>query len=173
MRQHVNPLSRFFQIEKQLPRPHELFANIHLPIHLDIGCAKGFLVNDLIDLGIDCYGLDVSKYAIKNSLPSIYGRLHHGTADNLPFQDKSFKVVISINTIHNLNYDKCSKAIKEIERVSSSGSFIQVDSYKTKKQKKIFQEWVLTAKYHDYTSNWIKLFKKCGYTGDWYWTIIN
>ena len=106
-------------------------------------------------------------------MPSTYGRLHHGSADNLPFQDKSFKVVISINTIHNLNYDKCSKAIKEIERVSSSGSFIQVDSYKTKKQKQIFQEWVLTAKYHDYTSNWIKLFKKCGYTGDWYWTIIN
>lgn len=41
MRQHVNPLSRFFQIEKELPAPNELFENIDLPIHLDIGCARG------------------------------------------------------------------------------------------------------------------------------------
>jgi len=41
VRQHVNPLSRFFQIEKELPAPNELFENIDLPIHLDIGCARG------------------------------------------------------------------------------------------------------------------------------------
>lgn len=41
MRQHVNPLSRFFQIEKDLPEPKELFSNIDLPIHIDIGCARG------------------------------------------------------------------------------------------------------------------------------------
>ncbi len=41
MRQHVNPLSRFFQIKKELPAPNELFENIDLPIHLDIGCARG------------------------------------------------------------------------------------------------------------------------------------
>ena len=33
---------------------------------LDIGCAKGFLVKDLVDLGIDAVGIDISKYAIKN-----------------------------------------------------------------------------------------------------------
>ncbi len=41
MRQHVNPLSRFFQIAKELPAPNELFDNSDLPIHLDIGCARG------------------------------------------------------------------------------------------------------------------------------------
>ena len=41
MRQHVNPLSRFFQIEKELPAPIDLFENVDLPIHLDIGCARG------------------------------------------------------------------------------------------------------------------------------------
>ena len=43
---------------------------------LDIGCGKGFLVKDLVDLGIDAYGLDISKYGIaqikKNSkLPGL------------------------------------------------------------------------------------------------------
>ncbi len=46
MRQHVNPLSRFFQLPKELPDPCELFENDDLPIHLDIGSARGkFLIN--------------------------------------------------------------------------------------------------------------------------------
>ncbi len=45
MRQHVNPLSRFFQSYKELPAIEELFENSNLPIHLDIGCARGkFLI---------------------------------------------------------------------------------------------------------------------------------
>ena len=39
-------------------------------------------------------------------------------------------------------------------------------------QKKLFEEWVLTAKYHDYPEEWLKLFDEAGYTGDWYWTIL-
>ena len=41
VRQHVNPLSRFFQQPLQLPPPEELFANPERPLHLDIGCARG------------------------------------------------------------------------------------------------------------------------------------
>jgi len=41
VRQHVNPLSRFFQLPLELPAPAELFADPQLPIHLDIGCARG------------------------------------------------------------------------------------------------------------------------------------
>ena len=41
MRQHVNPLSRFFQLPLQLPQPEELFRVPDQPIHLDIGCARG------------------------------------------------------------------------------------------------------------------------------------
>ena len=31
---------------------------------LEIGCAKGFVVEDLRNLGVDCWGIDVSSYAI-------------------------------------------------------------------------------------------------------------
>ena len=41
MRQHVNPLSRFFQLPLQLPPPEALFRAAEQPIHLDIGCARG------------------------------------------------------------------------------------------------------------------------------------
>lgn len=41
VRQHVNPLSRFFQQPRPLPAPAELFGAPDQPLHLDIGCARG------------------------------------------------------------------------------------------------------------------------------------
>ncbi len=45
MRQHVNPLSQFFQIPLSLPSKNVIFREHHYPIHIDIGSAKGeFLI---------------------------------------------------------------------------------------------------------------------------------
>ena len=41
VRQHVNPLSRFYQQPRPLPAPEQLFSKPQRPIHLDIGCARG------------------------------------------------------------------------------------------------------------------------------------
>ncbi len=41
VRQHVNPLSAFFQQPRPLPLQQELFADPSRPLHLDIGCARG------------------------------------------------------------------------------------------------------------------------------------
>ena len=71
---------------------------------LDVGCAKGFLVKDLMAVcpGLEAFGLDISEYALMQCQPDVVGRLHLGSADKLPFPDNSFSAVISINTIHNL-----------------------------------------------------------------------
>ena len=142
---------------------------------LDVGCAKGFLVKDFLDLGIQSNGIDISNYAINNSLIEIKDRLVIGNAEKLPFPDNSFDAVVSINTIHNLDREKCKQAINEMQRVSKNKEklFIQVDSYLNEEQKKIFESWVLTAKFYGYPKEWVKLFKECNYEGDWNWTIIN
>ena len=44
VRQHVNPLSRFFQLPRPLPPPAQLFSAPHQPLHLDIGCARGLFL---------------------------------------------------------------------------------------------------------------------------------
>lgn len=42
VRQHVNPLSRFYQLPRSLPPLEELFeAPTGRPLHIDIGCARG------------------------------------------------------------------------------------------------------------------------------------
>ena len=139
---------------------------------LDVGCAKGFLVKDLLALGIDAFGIDISQYALMHCEPEVIGRLHLGSADNLPFPDDSFAAVLSINTIHNLSRERCKIALQEIQRLAPGTGFVQVDSYRTPEQKEIFESWVLTANFYDYPAGWVSLFKEAGYIGDWYWTII-
>ena len=41
VRQHVNPLSSFYQQPRPLPPERDLFADPALPLHLDIGSARG------------------------------------------------------------------------------------------------------------------------------------
>lgn len=139
---------------------------------LDVGCAKGYLVKDLLTIGVDAYGVDVSEYALMHCEPEVVGRLHLGSADDLIFPDKSFAAVLSINTIHNLERDRAVAALREMQRLGSGSCFVQVDSYHTPEQKEIFESWVLTARYHDYPAGWKAAFDEAGYTGDYYWTII-
>jgi SAM-dependent methyltransferase len=141
---------------------------------LDIGCAKGFLVKDLLSVcpGLEVFGVDVSRYALMKCEPEVIGRLHIGSADDLPFPDGSFQAVLSLNTIHNLDRAGCVRALKEIQRLSGGKAFVQVDSFRTPEQKAVFEDWVLTAKFYDYPEGCISLFKEAGYTGDYYWTII-
>jgi ubiquinone/menaquinone biosynthesis C-methylase UbiE len=141
---------------------------------LDVGAGKGFLVKDLIKVmpGLEAFGLDISEYALMHCEPEVVGRLHLGNAVKLPFPDNSFSCVISLNTVHNLDRPDLITALKEIERLAPGRGFVQVDSYRTPEQKALFEEWVLTARFHDYPDGWIRLFKEAGYTGDYYWTII-
>ena len=141
---------------------------------LDVGAAKGFLVKDLMSVcpGLEAFGLDISEYAVTHCEPEVVGRLHVGNALRLPFPDKSFDCVLSINAIHNFERDGVVQALREIERVSRGGSFVQVDSYYDEEQKKLFLDWVLTAYFHDYPDKWIEIFKEAGYKGDYYWTLV-
>lgn len=140
---------------------------------LDIGCAKGFLVKDLRDLGIDATGIDVSRYAISNCHPEVVSYVIEGDARKLPYENNYFDLVVSFNTLHNLERSEIIRALKEISRVSKKESFVQVDSYFTHEQKKLFEDWMLTAKYHDFPEGWQTVFGEANYNGDWDWTIFS
>lgn len=141
---------------------------------LDVGCAKGFLVKDLMAVcpGLEAFGIDVSRYALDHCEPEVIGRLHLGSADNLPFPDGSFAAVLAINSLHNLPRPRCLTALREIERLAPGSGFVQVDSYDTPAGKALFEDWVLTAEFHDYPDGWLRLFAEAGYTGDHSWTVL-
>lgn len=140
---------------------------------LDVGCAKGFMLHDLKNLipGIKVKGVDISEYAIKQAMADVANDVQVASAVKLPFEDDSFDVVISINTVHNLDREECGRALQEIERVSRKGAFITVDAYRNEDEKERMYAWNLTAKTIMSVEEWVAFFKEVGYTGDYYWFI--
>lgn len=138
---------------------------------LDVGCAKGFMLYDFQQLipGIKVAGIDVSKYAIENGKEEVRPFLRVGDCREIPCEDKSFDVVISVTTVHNVDYDDCVRSLKEIQRVQKRGAFITVDAYRNDEEKKRMYAWNLTAKTILHVDEWKEMFDKAGYTGDYYW----
>ncbi len=142
---------------------------------LDIGCAKGFMLHDFKELMPKCTtaGIDVSEYAIVNSMPSVRQYLKIASAEKLPYADKSFDVVISINSIHNLPIERLKTALKEVQRVCRGNSFITIDAWRNEQEREQLYKWVLTAETMMHVDDWKKLFVEVGYAGDYYWFIAD
>ena len=140
---------------------------------LDVGCAKGFMLHDLAELipGIKVAGVDVSSYAVEHAIGNMRPFVQLADARELPFPDKSFDVVISINTVHNLERADLAQALREIERVARKGSFVTVDAYRDEGERERMMAWNLTAKTIMSVEEWVAFFDECGYTGDYFWFI--
>ena len=134
---------------------------------LDVGCGKGFLLHDLMQAvpGLKCSGIDISKYAIEHSKEEIRPYLQAGHASELPFKDKEFDLVISLNTLHNLYNFELDKALREIERVAKK-KYIVVESYRNEEEKANLLYWQLTCETFCTPDEWQWWFERCKYTGD-------
>ena len=151
---------KFFKLEK--------YSKI-----LDIGCAKGFLLQDLYEQEMAVAGLDISPYAILACNHKIRQSLCCGTAEYLPYPDNTFDLVVSINTLHNLSREGVIRALKEMQRVSKKDCYVVVDAYSTPEEKELFESWVLTAETYGYTWEWEQIFKEAGYNGYYSFNIMN
>jgi SAM-dependent methyltransferase len=140
---------------------------------LDVGCGKGFMLYDFMRLipGLYVAGIDISEYAISNANEDAKPFLQIGDARELPFEDNSFDLVISITTIHNLEHGDCRRALRELERVSRKDKFITVDAYRSEDERKRMDMWNLTALTYMSVTEWKLFFDAAGYTGDYYWFI--
>ena len=135
---------------------------------LDVGCGKGFLLYELTQSvpGIEVEGADISEYAIENSKEEIRPRLRIADASALPYDDESFDLVISLNTLHNLYCRDLERALKEIERVGKNDKYIVVESYRNEQEKVNMMCWVLTGECFFTPDEWQWWFEHSGYTGD-------
>jgi SAM-dependent methyltransferase len=138
---------------------------------LDVGCAKGFLLYDIKRQypDMEIAGIDISEYAITKSKPEIRKFLTEGNAARLPYQNKIFDLVISINTVDHLDIEDCKKALLEIERVKNKHSFITVNAWRNELEKERLEKWNITAKTAMHVDDWKRVFEIVGYTGDYYW----
>lgn len=135
---------------------------------LDVGCGKGFLVYDFTQAvpGVEAQGIDISEYAIENAKEEVKQDLQVGNAANLPFEDNSFDLVVSINTLHNLHCYDLYNALKEIERVGRKHKYVCVESYRNEEEKTNLLYWQVTCEAFNTPEEWEWWFKHTGYSGD-------
>ena len=140
---------------------------------LDVGCAKGFMLHDFKMLmpAATVAGIDVSDYAIAHAIDDMQPFVRVACASALPFPDKSFDLVISINTVHNLPLDECKRALREIQRVTRRHAFVTMDAWRNDDEKRRMLQWNLTGLTYMHADDWKALFGEIGYKGDYYWFI--
>ncbi len=86
---------------------------------LEIGSGLGHLVAQLEDF-FHTYGMDLNHWAVKESAPLVRRTsLQTASAQDLPFADSSFNVVIIKHIVEHL--PDPAKAIREIGRVTAPG----------------------------------------------------
>lgn len=161
---------RWLPVARRLVEHYQLGPRARI---LDVGAAKGFLMYDFLQILPEAVvrGLDVSAYARENAHDGMGVLIDLGSADQLPYPDKSFDLVISINSVHNLPLAPCKQALREIERVSRGTKFLTVDAWRTEDEHQRLLDWILTAETYLSVEDWVRLFAEVGYTGDYWWFI--
>ncbi|MFC2070304.1 methyltransferase domain-containing protein [Chloroflexota bacterium] len=137
---------------------------------LDVGSCKGFMLHDFKEAlpGLTVAGIDISDYTLENTLEDVKLFCQKASCDDLPFEDNSFDLVISIATIHNLEVDGVKESLREIMRVTRKNAFIKVNGYRTEEERIALESWNLVAKTILHVDEWHKVFEETGYTGDFY-----
>lgn len=157
---------RWEKVARKMIKHYKLNSNSKI---LDIGCGKGYLLYEFTKLipEIKIFGLDISKYAVKNSKKEVSNFIKLGNATILPYESNFFDLVISINTLHCLNSYELDSALREMERVGKLNKYLCVESYRNEKEKVNLLYWQVTCEAFNNPKAWKWWFKSTGYTGDY------
>jgi 2-polyprenyl-3-methyl-5-hydroxy-6-metoxy-1,4-benzoquinol methylase len=115
-----------------------------LSTFLDYGCAKGYLVKGLRLLGVDCYGYDISEYAINNADESVKKYLTNsleGTELN-KFNAREFTVTIAKDTLEHVPKDELQKVLQDIKGLTGVFRIREYELDKTHVIKEDEQWWI-------------------------------
>ena len=113
------------------------------------------------------FGIYISRYDLQHAKEEIRDRLQYGQAQEIPFADNTFDLVISLATLHNLKIYELKKAVQEIKRVSRGQSYIMVESFRDDQEEVNMLYWQLTCSSYFAVDEWEWLYREWGYTGDY------
>jgi SAM-dependent methyltransferase len=143
---------------------------------LDLGCGKGFLLNDLMEEcpGLEVRGLEVSQYAIDKAHNGTSAHMDFGSVEKLPYPDNHFDVVMGINVFHFPTPENAEIGVKEMMRVGKEDArfFIQVDAFTNDIERERLLAWAPIIKTVYSVNDWFDLFKRANYKDDYFWTFV-
>ena len=108
--------------EYYLPRDQALAAHLVQRFRprsaLVLGCARGYLVKSLRDLGVEAFGVDLSEWAIKNCHRDAKDFVYVGDVCDLSrWSSKQFDLVVALDVFEHVRVPDLYAAISEAARV--------------------------------------------------------
>jgi hypothetical protein len=86
---------------------------------LDVGCALGFVVEALVELGVDAHGFEYSEWAVEHPAPGAAGRLKWANVcGTLPCKPRSFDVVTALETLEHLPPEDVPAAVRNLAQAT-------------------------------------------------------
>ncbi len=136
---------------------------------LDAGCGKAFLLHEMLTVepGLEIAGFDVSPHALAGATDLVRPHLAIGDLrDPLPYADGEFDLVISLAVLHNFHLPQVASALAEIQRVGKR-AYVMVESYRNEQELFNLECWALTCRTFLSVDDWLWLFGRSGYRGDY------
>ena len=136
---------------------------------LDLGCGKGFLLHELLSLepALQVVGTDISEYGLSHATDLVKSNLMvHDAREDFKWNNKEFDLVISLNMLHNLRAFELERCLAEIQRVGKC-QFVVAESFRNESELFNLQCWALTCETFFDFDEWLWMFQKVGYSGDY------
>ncbi|MBL0747190.1 class I SAM-dependent methyltransferase [Nocardioides baculatus] len=83
---------------------------------LDVGCAKGLLVQAFVEAGADAHGVDISQHAVESSHPDVRDRLRVGSATE-PIEGR-YDLITCIEVLEHMESSQALDAMDEMCRAT-------------------------------------------------------
>lgn len=114
-REGENSLGEYYKDAARNYINHLAIANKKV---LEIGCAKGFIVEDLREQGVDAYGIDVSAYAIGQASEAVAPYVSVGSIYDLSaYSRNEFDIILTRRLIECLDEVDLPDLITEMSRI--------------------------------------------------------
>ena len=102
---------------------------------LDLGCGIGRHVIFFHHLGLDCYGVDLSKDAVsfarrwgnRERIQDVTSHFVVSDIRNMPFQNEYFRYVVSHGVLDSMHFEIAQKGVIEVSRIMMKGGLFYVD----------------------------------------------
>jgi SAM-dependent methyltransferase len=107
-----------------------LWKNFEFRTSLDVGCALGFLVEALRELGAEAWGTDISADAISLASPAVRPYLVQGDLSRgLPFEDGRFELISAFEILEHLPPERVPETLAELARVCRGHVLATIPSF--------------------------------------------
>ncbi len=139
---------------------------------LEIGCAKGFVLTEFRNLGMNVTGSDLSAYALQHISPDLQSRAVRSDVVSLPFSNLQFDLVLAKEVLPHVPESFVARAVLECMRVSKKAIFIEIQTGRTERELEYLRKWDATHLTLRPPEWWDTIFSTVGYHGDVHYKIL-